>query len=122
MSSQEKTKQLGIIKFGGYLARAYIFYPAGLQGNRFQLLSPETFTLNVEYSGIVKDTIQGAEQGIIFIEISSPQRWILVAGKDNVKVAFLVVAAVNQIKEQPGVLLVEFTVAYLINNQAGGSY
>lgn len=42
--------------------------------------------------------------------------WVLVAGKDNIKVAFLGVPPVKQIKEQPGILLIKLTVAYLINN------
>ena len=46
-------------------------------------------------------------------------RGVLVAGEHDVEVAFLVVSPVNQIKEQPGILLVELTVAHLINNRAG---
>lgn len=44
---------------------------------------------------------------------------MLVSGKDNIEVAFFIVPPVNQIKEQTGILFVELTVAYFVNNQAG---
>ena len=40
---------------------------------------------------------------------------MFVAGEDNVEVAFLVVPSVNQVEEQPGVLLVKLTVTHFIN-------
>ena len=101
------------------LGRLRSLHSAGLQRNGLQLLSPESFTLNVKYSRIVKDPVQGAQKRIVLVEVASPMRWMLVAGKDNVEVAFLVVPSVNEVKEQPGILLVELTVTNLINNQTG---
>ena len=46
-------------------------------------------------------------------------RRMLVAGEYDIEVAFLIVSPVNQVKEQPGILLVELTVTHLMNNQAG---
>ena len=45
-------------------------------------------------------------------------RGVLVAGEDDIEVAFLVVSPVNQIEEQPGILFIELTVPHLVNNQA----
>ena len=47
---------------------------------------------------------------------------MLVAGEDDVEVAFLVVPPVDQVKEQQGILFVELAVAHLINNQAGWTH
>ena len=47
---------------------------------------------------------------------------MLVAGKYNIEVAFLVVSPVNQIEEQPGILFIELTVPHLVNNQTGRTY
>ena len=70
-------------------------YLAGLQRDRFQLLSTKALTAQFEHCGIVKDAVQRTQQGGIFIEILAPQSGILVTGKDHIVVAFLVVAPVN---------------------------
>ena len=82
--------------------------------------SSEAFTFNVEYCSIVKDPVQGAQQGVILIEVGSPVRRMLVAGKDNVETIFFVVSPDNQVKEQPGILLVEFTLTNLVNSKKDG--
>lgn len=86
------------------------------------MLATEALSLNVEYRGIVKNPVQRAQQSIVLIEVAAPLRRILVAGKHEVEVTFLVVPTVNQVKEQPGILFVELTVPYLINNRAGWPY
>ena len=91
-------------------------YSTGLQCNGLQPLSSEAFALNVEYCGVVKDPVQSAQQRVILIEVGSLVGWMLVTGKYNIEVAFLVVSPVNQIKEQAGILLVELTVTHFINN------
>ena len=101
----------------GCLGGVRCLHSAGLQSNGFQLLSPEAFALNVEYRCIVKDPVQGTQQGVILIEVGSPVGRVLVTGEYNVEVAFFVVSPVNQIKEQTGILLVELTVANFVNNQ-----
>ena len=90
-----------------------------MQGKGFQLLAPETLALQVEYKRFIKDSVESTEQRIIFVEISAPVHRVFVAGKDDIVVSFFVVPPVNQIKEQPCVLFVEFTVANLINYQTG---
>ena len=72
------------------------FHPAGLQSHSFQLLSSETLALNGEHCSIIKDPVQSTQQGIVLIEVASPVRGMLVAGKYNIEVAFLVVSPVNQ--------------------------
>ena len=89
-----------------------------MQCNGLQLLSPEAFTLNVEYRSIVKDPVQG-QQCVILVEVGSPMVRVLVTGEYNVEVTFFVVSPINQIEEQPGILLVELAVPNFINNQAG---
>ena len=100
----------------GCLGGVRCLHSAGLQCDSFQLLSAEAFALNVEYRGIVKDPVQGTQQGVIFVEVGSPMRRMFVAGKYIIEVTFLVVSPVNQIKEQPGILLVELTVANSLIN------
>ena len=92
---------------------------SGLQRNRLQLLSSEALTTQLEYGGVIKDAIQGAQKRGVFLEILPPQRWILIAGKDHVEAALFVVPPVNQVKEETGILLVKGTVANLFNNQTG---
>ena len=75
--------------------------------------------MDVEHHGVIKDSVQRTEQDVFLIEVFPPQRRAPVAGKDNVVDPFLVVAPVNQVKEQPGILFIKFTVANLINNEAG---
>lgn len=55
-----------------------------------------------------------------FSKSSCQRAGVLVAGEDHIEIAFFVVALVNQVKEQPGILLVKGTVANLVNNQARG--
>ena len=86
------------------LSRARCLRPAGLQRNGLQVFAT-VFTLNVEYRGIVKDPVQRTQQSIILVEIAAPLRKELVAGEHNVEAAFFVVSSVNQVKEQPGILL-----------------
>ena len=47
---------------------------------------------------------------------------ISVVGEDHIVVAFFVVAAVNEVKEQPCALFVKGTVPDLVNDEAGRSY
>ena len=86
------------------------------------MFSPEAFALNVEYRGVIKDPVQRTQQRIVFVEVATPLRRALVAGEYNVEVAFLVVSPVNQVKEQPCILLVKLTVAHFVYNQAGGAH
>ena len=95
---------------------------AGLQRDRFQLLSPEAFATQLKYRGVVKDTVKRAEQGRVLVKILSPKRGILVARKYHVEVAFLVVSPVNQIKEQTCILPVKGTVTYFVHDQTTGTY
>ena len=92
----------------------------------FPAFSSEAFTLNGEHNGIVKDTVQSTEKRIAFAEVFLPLRRISVAGsvagKDHVVTPFFLVSAVNQVKEQPSVLLVKLTVPNLINDQAGRAH
>ena len=60
-------------------------HSTGLQGNGFQFLAPEALALNVEYRGIIKDPVQGTEQGVVLIEIAAPVGRVLVAGEHNIK-------------------------------------
>ena len=104
------------------LGGIWSLHPAGLQGYGLQLLASEAFTLNVEYRGVIKYSVQRTQQGIVLIEVTSPVRGMLVAGKYNIEVAFLVVSPVNQIEEQPGILFIELTVPHLVNNQTGRTH
>ena len=61
-------------------------HSTGLQSHSFQLLTPETLALNVEYCGIIKDPVQSTQQGIVLIEVASPVRGVLVAGEYNIEV------------------------------------
>ena len=79
---------------------------AGLQCDGLQALSSETFALNVEYRGDVKDPVQGTQQGVVLIEVASPMGRVLVAGKDDIEVTLLVVPPVNEIEEQSGIFLI----------------
>lgn len=90
-----------------------------MQVNRVEFTASEALSLETEYHSVIKNPVQGTQKGIILIKVLSPHGGHLVAGKDDVVSAFLVVPAVNQIKEQPGVLLVKLTVSNFINNQAG---
>ena len=56
------------------------------------------------------------------MKAGSPGGRKLVAGKDDVVAAFLVVPPVDQIKEKPCVFLVELAMAHFIDDQAGVAY
>lgn len=62
------------------------FHPTGLQSHSSQLLSSETLALNGEHCSIIKDPVQSTQQGIVLIEVASPVRGMLVAGKYNIEV------------------------------------
>ena len=107
---------------GRGLFRLRGLYSAGLQGQGFQAFATVALALDVEHDGIVKYPVQGAQQGIVLVEVGFPLGRVLVAGEDDVAAALLVVPPVDQIEEQPCVLLVELAVAYLINNETGGPH
>ena len=103
----------------GSLSRLHALHAVGLQEYVVQLLSAEALAPNIEDRSIVKDAVKGAQEGIVLVECFSPAARALVAGKDNVVIALLVVPSVNKIEEEPGVLLVELAMANLVNNEAG---
>lgn len=90
-----------------------------LQSIGLQAFAPEALAHDVEDRSIIKDTVKGAQEGVFLIEVLSPQGRTPVAGEDDVESALLVVAAVNQVEEKAGVLLVEFAVPDLVNDEAG---
>lgn len=92
---------------------------SGLERNGLQPFAPETLAPDVKDRGIVKDAVQSAQERVVFIEVLPPERRALVAGKDQIESALLVVAAVNQIKEQTRVLFVKLAMPNLVNNQTG---
>lgn len=65
----------------------------------FPTFSPEAFSFYIEYRSIIKNSVDGTQEGIIHVEIVPPVRRMFVAGENNVGVAFLVVPPVNEIKE-----------------------
>lgn len=73
--------------------------------------------MQLKHSGIVEDAVQRTQQGSVFLKILMPESWVLFAGEDHIETAFFVVALVNQVEEQSGILLVKGTVANLVNNQ-----
>ena len=99
-----------------------------LQSIGFQPLAPEALAVDIEHSGVIKDSVKGAEQRIFLIEVLSPQGRTSVAGEDDIICPFLVVPPVDEVEEQPSVLLVELTVPDLVNidtvlsNQLGRAY
>ena len=90
-----------------------------LQSISLQPLSPEALAVDVEHGGVIKDTVKGAEKRVLLIEILSPQGRTSVAGEDDIICPFLVVPPVDEVKEQPCVLLVELAVPNLVNNETG---
>ena len=82
-------------------------------------LPRKTLAPDVKDRSVVKYTVQGAQERVVLVEVLPPERGVLVAGKDQIKSPLLVVAAVNQVKEQTGVLLVKLAMPNFINNQAG---
>ena len=89
------------------------------QGDRLKTAATEALALNCKDNRIIKDAVKSTQERIVLAEIFLPLCRVAVAGEDHVEIAFLIVPAVNQIKEQPRILLVEFAMANLINNQAG---
>ena len=89
------------------------------QGDGFQSLSPEALSLHRKDNRIIKDAVKSAQEGVVLTEILLPPGGVPVAGKNHVVIAVLLVAAVNHVKEQPGVLLVKLTMPHLVNNQTG---
>ena len=71
-----------------------------LQGNSFQLLATKAFPSDAENSGIIKDAIQRAQQGIGLLEVFLPLGRRLIARKDKIVGPFLVVTVVNHVEEQ----------------------
>ena len=94
-------------------------YFASLYRNCIQFLPAEALAPQLEYRSFIKDAVQRTQKRRVFIKVLTPESWILVAGEDHVEIAFLIVPAVNQIKEQPRILFIKFAMANLINNQAG---
>ena len=86
------------------------------------MLSPEALAADVEDGSCIKDPVECAQQGVLLVEVLPPQGRVAVAGEDDVVSPFLVVAPVNQVEEQPGILLIELTVPNFVNNQAGRAY
>ncbi len=76
----------------------------------------------IENQGIIKDPVQCTQQGVVLTEVLLPLGKLLVVRKNHVVRTFLVVAAVNEVKEKPCVLLVKDTVTDFIGNQAGWFY
>ena len=71
---------------------------------------------------IVKDPVQGAKQRGILAKELAPLVRSLIARKDHQVRTFLVIPAVNDIKEHPGGLNVKHTPANFINNETGRFY
>ena len=63
---------MAIKSFFRFRQRFNGLYLAGLQRDRFQLLSAKALTAQLEHRGIVKDAVQRTQQGGIFIEILTP--------------------------------------------------
>lgn len=63
---------------------------SGMERNALQPFASETLAPDVEDRGIVKDTVQSAQERVVFIEVLSPERRALVAGKDQIESALLV--------------------------------
>lgn len=63
--------------------------------------------------------VQHTQQGSVLLKILAPDGWVLVAGEDHIKTVLFVVASINQVKEQLGILLVKGTMANLVIRQEG---
>lgn len=76
-------------------------YFASLYRNCIQFLPAETLAPQLEYRSFIKDAVQRTQKCRVLIKVLTPESRILVAGENHVKIAFLVVATVDQVKEQP---------------------
>lgn len=92
-----------------------------LQSIGLQPFPPKALAVDVEHRSIIENPVKSTEQRILFIEILSPQGRASVAGEDDIISSLLVVPPVDEIEEQPCILLVELTVSDLINNETGRS-
>ena len=68
---------------------------------------------------MIKNTIKSRQQIIPACEIFFPCSRLFVAGKDHRFGSFLLITSVDHIKEHIGILLIEGTSAYFIDDQAG---
>ena len=96
-------------------------YFASLYRNCIQFLPAEALAPQLEYRSFIKDAVKRTQKCRVLIKVLTPESRILVAGENHVKIAFLVVATVDQVKEQPRIFFIEFAMADLINDQAGWS-
>ena len=96
-------------------------YFASLYRNCIQFLPAETLAPQLEYRSFIKDAVQRTQKCRALIKVLTSESRIFVAGENHVKIAFLVVTTVDQVKEQPRVFFIEFAMADLINDQAGWS-
>ena len=76
-------------------------YFASLYRNCIQFLPAETLAPQLEYRSFIKDAVQRTQKCRVLIKVLTPESRIFVAGENHVKIAFLVVATVDQVKEQP---------------------
>ena len=76
-------------------------YFASLYRNCIQFLPAETLAPQLEYRSFIKDAVQRTQKCRVLIKVLTPESRIFVAGENHVKTAFLVVATVDQVKEQP---------------------
>ena len=76
-------------------------YFASLYRNCIQFLPAEALAPQLEYRSFIKDAVQRTQKCRVLIKVLTPESRIFVAGENHVKIAFLVVATVDQVKEQP---------------------
>ena len=76
-------------------------YFASLYRNCIQFLPAETLAPQLEYRSFIKDAVQRTQKCRVLIKVLTPESRIFVAGENYVKIAVLVVATVDQLKEQP---------------------
>ena len=76
-------------------------YFAGLYRNCIQFLPAEALAPQLEYRSLIKDAVQRTQKCRVLIKVLTPESRIFVAGENHVTIAFLVVATVDQVKEQP---------------------
>lgn len=94
-------------------------YFASLYRNCIQFLPAEALAPQLEYRSFIKDAVQRTQKCRALIKVLTSESRIFVAGENHVKIAFLVVTTVDQVKEQPRILFIEFAMTDLINDQAG---
>ena len=76
-------------------------YFASLYRNCIQFLPAETLAPQLEYRSFINDAVQRTQKCRVLIKVLTPESRIFVAGENHVTIAFLVVATVDQVKEQP---------------------